>query len=115
MSRDTCPEVFGRVDGTRVVDAGSFVVHAYVCSSRFGKALLETITASCTGGTVSDHLGDLASWAGVLNSSVVTGSGAVVGLHEPWVDNSVVCCWGSNAAVGLLHDNSENEPGVDAG
>jgi hypothetical protein len=38
-----------------------------------------------------------------------------VRLHEAWVSDAVVGGWGSDAAVGFLHHDCEDEAGVYAG
>lgn len=37
-----------------------------------------------------------------------------MGLHEAWVNDAVVGCWGANAAIGFLHYDSEDEASVNA-
>lgn len=44
MCCDARAEVLRRVDGARVVDSGSFVVHADIGCAAEGKTLLETVT-----------------------------------------------------------------------
>lgn len=57
---------------------------------------------------------DLAIWAGVLNGTVlVARTGSVVALHETGVDDTVVGGLDTDTAVGLLHNDGQNETSVD--
>lgn len=57
---------------------------------------------------------DLAVWAGVLDGAVlVAGTGSVVALHETRVDDTIVGGLDTDTAVGLLHNDGQNEPSVD--
>jgi len=114
VSSDTRAQVSARSDGAGVVDAGGFEVLAVICSSRACNTLFQAIALASSSRTILDHLSDggLRTW--VLDSGVVASSCAVVALHETWVAHTVVGSGGSNASVGFLDDNCENETGVDA-
>jgi len=91
--------VSGRV-GTTVVARG------------LGEGLLDTVTGGGTGSAVRNHLADRAVRARV---DAGARSGTVVRLHETGVDDTVVGGGDADAALALLHDDGEDEAGVDAG
>jgi len=115
VSSNTRAEVSARIDGAGVVDAGGFEVLAVIGSSRACDALLQAIPGTSSSRTILDHLSNLGLRTWVLDRGVMASSCAVVALHETWVAHTVVGGWGSNASVGFLDDNCENETRVDAG
>ena len=80
--------------------------------------LRQSITISCTGRSIVNHLCDGCirargvDFAGYVR---VAGSSAVMVLHKPWVTDTVVGCWNSNTATGFLDDCCEDEAVVDSG
>lgn len=106
-------EVAIRGNGTRVVDARSLVVLGHIVTANLGKTLLETDIAVETG-TVLNHALDHVVWA--RNNTLAVGVARVdslEGLHESRVVEAVVGSRGADAALGLLHDDGENELGLD--
>lgn len=121
VSCDTSAEVTTRRDGARVVAASSLVVGRGIASAAVGlDELQQTVTVGGTHGTITDHLLDLGLGAGVLNvlggaDTSVAAALAVVRLHETGVDDAVVGGVDTDTAVALLHDDSQDEAGIDAG
>lgn len=121
VSCDASAEVAAGSDGARVVAASGLVVGSDVASAAVRlDELLQTVTVGGTHGTITDHLLDLGLGAGVLD--VLGGAGtsvaaalAVVRLHETRVDDAVVGGVDTDTAVALLHDDSQDEAGIDAG
>ncbi len=107
------------VGGNRagVVAASSLVVRSSIARATVGgDELLQPITIGSTHGTITDHLLDLGGWARVLDCTVdVAATLAVVGLHETGVDDAVVGGVDAGTAVALLHNDSQDEAGIDAG
>lgn len=97
------------VDRAAVVHAsrGIVVTSTIVVGGSPGlvKSLAKTITVGGSGSAVADHLDDL-----VVGARVDTGAvtGAVVGLHETRVADTVVGHGSADTALGLLHDNGED-------
>ena len=114
MGSDTLAQVAVRGDGARVVAASGLVVRGGIAvAALLSDELLKTVTLGGTFDTVDDHLVDLAVGAGVLDSAVlVAGTGSIVALHQTGVDDTVVCSLDTDTAVGLLHDNGQNETGI---
>lgn len=100
-----------------VVAASGLVVRSNIAGTTVGgNELLQTITIGSTQGTITDHLLDLGGRAGVLDRAVdVAATLAVVGLHETRVDDAVVGGRDADTAVALLHNDSQDEAGIDAG
>lgn len=115
MSGNALTQVAVASNRARVVQSGSHIVLAHVIGTSLGDELLETVAAGCSRGAIFDHLGDLAGRARVLDVAVVARSTAVVALHQTRIDHAVVGGWCAHAAVTLLHNNGENEAGIDAG
>lgn len=119
VSRDTGAQVTIGSDRAGVVAAGSLVVGSRVASaSVLLNELLQTVTVGGTHGTITDHLLDLGRGARVLDvlgsaGTSVAATLAVVRLHETRVDDTVVGRVHTDTPVALLHDDSQNEAGVD--
>lgn len=116
VSSDTGAQVTVRSNRAGVVAASGLVVRSSIAGATVGgDELLQTITVGSTHGTVTDHLLDLGGRAGVLDRAVdVAASLAVVGLHETGVDDAVVGGLDADTAVALLHNDGQDEAGVDA-
>lgn len=121
VSCDTSAEVTTGSDGARVVAASSLVVGSDIANTTVRlDELLQTVTIGGTHGTITDHLLDLGLGAGVLDvlggaDTSVAAALAVVRLHETGVDDTVVGGVHTDTAVALLHDDSQDEAGIDAG
>lgn len=100
-------------DGTGVVDTRSLVVLVDVLAAGLLDSPLETDLAVETG-TIRNHALDLIVGAGdnTLAAGVARAL-ALEGLHESRVVEAVVGGRGANASLGLLHDNGEDEFGLD--
>ena len=113
VSGNAAVEVAIGGDGTRVVDTRGLVVLVDVLAGGLLDSPLETDLAVETG-TIGNHTLDLIVRAG--NNALATGVARALtleGLHQSRVVEAVVGGRGANAALGLLHDDSENELGLD--
>lgn len=110
-------EVTVASNGARVVNARSLVVLGDIVA-RLLDSLLDTpleTNLTVQASAVRDHALDLVVRAGHNTLAVrVAGVGTLEGLHQSWVVETVVGRRGTNAALGLLHDDGEDELGLDA-
>jgi len=113
MCSDTRSQVSTCIDGARVVNPSSFVVHADIRSTTLGEALLQAVSARGPTNSILNHLGNLAGWTRMRHFSIVAGSCSIVSLHQPRIANAIVCGGCSNAAIAFLHYDSKNESRVD--
>lgn len=115
MRGDTVSQVPARGDRARVIHAGGDVVLAIVAGPGLRDELLQPRAVGRAISAVLDHTGDLGAGAWVLDvAAAVAGPGAVVALHETRVLDAIVGGRSADATVALLHDDGEDEAGVDA-
>lgn len=109
-------QVIGIVaSGAAIVDSGRAVVLADVLDIGLLQTLHQSIARSRALGAVLDHLLNLRVRARVLDHAAgVAGAGAGVVLHETGVLDRPRGRDDAHAAVGFLHDDCEDEAGVDA-
>lgn len=102
-------EIARGVDAARVVDTSSAVDALGAGAADLAENLLETVAGGGSHGTGADHADDGGLGAGVHAKARVL---AVVILHEARVVVAVVGGPHADASVGLLHDDGEDEAGV---
>lgn len=97
-------------DSPRVVNTGGPVELA-LAGARLDQDLLQPVAGGRAEGAVLDHAFDLVLGARGLAEARM---GALVRLHQARVGVAVVGRPDAHAAIGFLHDNGEDEAGVDA-
>lgn len=112
MRSGTLAQVTGGVQMARVIDTSRLVVLDGTVAGGLGHALLETTTGTGTFDTLVDHLLD-----GGLGARALALAGGLAGmrLHETRVANTVTGGLDTNAAIGLLHHEGEDEAGLKLG
>jgi len=73
--------------------------------------LLQTVASGGSLNAVLNHLQDLVRWA---RADTITGTSAIMRLHQSWVGDTVVGSRDADAALALLHDDSQNETRINA-
>lgn len=110
VSSNTVLELPRVRNGARIVNSGRAVKRRDVPATRLVHAAGEAIARVSTGSTLTNHLVNSRGRARVLDAAVVVASAvAIMVLHEAWVTHPPVGSRGTNATVGFLHHDGEDE------
>ena len=105
---------------TGVVNARRSVESRDIGRPGLVEALSETVSRSCSAGSLLNHLGNRTGWTGILYDHfagvIAPACGvAVVVLHQAWVGDTAEGGGDADAAARFLEDNGEDETLVDVG
>lgn len=107
---------------TRVIDSRRAIeTESSLGGLTLGQALGQSVSTGSTnvrgsGCSICDHAGDGGDWTGANGVLVhVAAVGAVVVLHETGVEDLTGGGGGADTSAGFLHDDCEDEAGVNAG
>ena len=114
MRRYSSPQIPRSIDRPRIIYPRRPIKSRNIRSASLIQTLRQSIPPPCTTCPLLDHVRNRLPWTWFLRcSSIVTRRRAVVILHEARIGDSVIRCWGSDTAAGLLHYYCKNEAVID--